>query len=205
MLPSPIDVSRPLAPATATWPGDAPFSCGFSARRADGGVNVGWTRASVHVGTHVDAPFHFDDHGATADRLPLPAFHGPCRVVRVREGGAIPADAVGSLRDDERVLLRTQESVDATAFPRRFAWPTQALADALGAARAPLLGTDAPSMDAFDAKDLRTHRALAEAGIQILENLDLTGVAEGRYTLAAFPLRLVGMDGAPVRAVLLPE
>lgn len=195
-----LDVTRPLT--DAPWPGDVPFECGWTMRRAAGdSVDVGWIRSSVHNGTHVDAPLHVLDGGASVDRLPLEAFDGPCRVVTVPALGPIGPRHVGPLAAGERLLLRTGAR-PTSAFPDEFAWPDEDLVRALAAADAPLLGTDAPSMDAKTSKDLASHRALARAGIQMLENLDLARVVDGRYHLTAFPLKAVGLDGAPVRAVL---
>ena len=68
-----------------------------------------------------------------------------------------------------------------------------------------LLGLDLPSVDAIDSKDLRNHHALAAADIAIVEGLDLSEVEAGAYSLAALPLKIVGGDGAPVRAILWRE
>jgi len=61
------------------------------------------------------------------------------------------------------------------------------------------------SSQTFDSKTLAAHRALAEGGVAILENLVLDDVEPGRYTLVALPLRLVEADSSPVRAVLLED
>jgi len=66
-----------------------------------------------------------------------------------------------------------------------------------------LVGTDAPSVDAFDSADLPAHKALLGAGIAILENLLLDHAAPGAYELIALPLRLRDADASPVRAILL--
>ena len=65
-----------------------------------------------------------------------------------------------------------------------------------------LLGVDAPSVDARDARTLAVHRALFSGGAVVLENLDLSAVSPGDYELTAYPLRIAGLDAAPVRAVL---
>jgi arylformamidase len=65
-----------------------------------------------------------------------------------------------------------------------------------------LVGVDVPSVDAIDSKDLPIHRALDATGIRILESLDLRLVPHGYYNLVALPLRLIGADGSPVRALL---
>ena len=65
-----------------------------------------------------------------------------------------------------------------------------------------LLGVDAPSVDARDSKTLEVHHALFEGGAYVLENLDLRDVEDGEHELIAFPLKLLALDAAPVRAVL---
>jgi arylformamidase len=65
-----------------------------------------------------------------------------------------------------------------------------------------LLGLDVPSVDRIDSKDLPIHHALGSHGIAILESVDLTRVEPGVYELIALPLKVVGADGSPVRAVL---
>jgi arylformamidase len=103
------------------------------------------------------------------------------------------------------VLFRTREVIDPDVFPETVTVVTPALAERLGAARARLLGTEAPSVDPIDSKTLEAHRALARGGVAILENIVLTHVPPGRYTLIALPLRLVEADSSPVRAVLMTE
>ncbi|MFP4201197.1 MAG: cyclase family protein, partial [Clostridia bacterium] len=68
-----------------------------------------------------------------------------------------------------------------------------------------LIGTDGPSVDAFDSKTLPAHKACGRCGINILEFLDLSQVAGGEYRLLAAPLKIAGADGSPVRALLIPE
>jgi arylformamidase len=66
-----------------------------------------------------------------------------------------------------------------------------------------LLGIDTDSMDAFDSKELPAHKRLLHHGVAILEGIDLSQVEAGEYELVALPLRLVGADASPVRAVLV--
>ncbi|MBO0698673.1 MAG: cyclase family protein, partial [Zavarzinella sp.] len=114
-----IDVSRPLAAGTACWPGDVPFSFRPGSTIAGGaGVNVGAVETSVHAATHCDAPFHFDDAGATVDRLPLDVFVGPAWVVDVC-GAARWVERLAALdfSTAPRVLFRTGGWPDTTRFP----------------------------------------------------------------------------------------
>ena len=89
------------------------------------------------------------------------------------------------------------------SFPNAFPHFTPAAAVWLAArAGLQLVGLDTFSVDAPDSKDLAAHRALFQGGLAVLEELDLSQVPAGRYELAALPLRLVGADASPVRAVL---
>lgn len=204
------DISRPVAPGIPVWPGDTPYAFGFVAEIAKGSsVNVGRVTMSVHTGAHTDAPLHFQDGAPDMASVPLARYLGPCVVAEVRPrgpGGITPdllAGSVdGALRRTRRLLLRcyTERPV---AFDEHMTHATPALADWLAARGAVLLGIDTDSMDAFDSKDLPAHHRLMQHGIAILEGLDLSQVAPGEYELIALPLRLVGADASPVRAVLV--
>ena len=67
-----------------------------------------------------------------------------------------------------------------------------------------LVGIDTPGVDLYAAADLPVHRRLAEHGIASIEGLRLDHVLPGEYELIALPLRLVGCDASPLRAVLRP-
>lgn len=202
------DISVLVRPGTPEWPGDAPFTCGWSCRLSEGAsVNLSHTAGSPHVGTHADAPLHVRDGAPASDALPLDAFIGEALVVDV-------SDALGdelnlaehdrALRGCTRLLLRTGRTIADGPFPD--AWPalSAATAGALVRLGLRLLGVDAPSVDERESKTLDVHHALFNGGAYVLENLDLRGVPSGRYELVAAPQRLAGLDAAPVRALLRP-
>jgi arylformamidase len=66
-----------------------------------------------------------------------------------------------------------------------------------------LVGVDYLSIEQFHSGHHRTHRTLLEQGIVIVEGLLLHEPPAGDYHLRCLPLRLVGLDGAPARAVLV--
>lgn len=210
-----FDISRPLRTQLAGWPGDTPLNFRLVWRQSDGAsVNLGRLITSVHAGTHADAPFHFGG-AVTADALPLGAFLGPACVLDVSHAAAAGiitladlAPVLPLLPGAPRLLLHTGAWPNDEAFPA--AVPVLDAPEAVPVLRARgvvLVGVDVPSVDALNSRVLPVHHALAGAGIQILEGLDLSrvplgpgGVAE--YELIALPLNIVGADGAPVRAVL---
>src|SRR3982074_1966114 len=87
-------------------------------------------------------------------------------------------------------------------FTTDFAALSPELVEALHGHGVRLVGIDTPSVDLFDSKDLPAHRAFLRRDMAILEGLVLKDVPEGVYELIALPLRLVGFDASPVRAVL---
>ena len=201
-----LDISVLVDESTPAWPGDTPYSCRWTWDVARGdSVNVSCLNGSPHVGTHADAPFHVDRRWPASDALPLDAFSGPATVVDVPpRAGPLSLASLGLAngRPVERLLLRTGRSVAGGRFPDGWPWLEESAVAALLDHGLRLLGVDAPSVDSWDSKSLPVHRALFQGGAVVLENLDLRSAAPGDYHLTAYPLRLAGMDAAPVRAVL---
>lgn len=202
------DISVELAIGTPEWPGDTPYSCGWTASIADGSsVNLSTLTTSPHVGTHADAPVHVRDGWPGAHELPLDAFYGPAVVIDVTNvaGDLSFADiqpAIAPYRL-ERLLLKTGRSIATGTFPDE--WPTlsESCAQQLVGMGIRLIGTDAPSVDSKESKSLPVHKMLFSGNAFILENLDLRRIAAGPYDLMAFPLKVMALDAAPVRAVLI--
>lgn len=202
-----IDISIALGASTPEWPGDTPFSCGWSWQLATGAsVNVSAFTTSPHVGTHADAPLHVREGAASSERLPLDAFLGLVVVVNLaRHVGVIDRQVLRDAGLDTappRLLLRTDRTIARGVFPSD--WPVLSVACAaeLAADGLKLLGVDCPSVDERESKDLAVHHALFDGGAFILENLDLSQVPSGHYELVALPIKLAGLDAAPVRAIL---
>nr|WP_184108689.1 cyclase family protein [Deinococcus metalli] len=205
-----LDISRALTPNHPNWPGDADFTVTPGLRIAGGdSVNTGVLSTSTHTGTHVDAPWHYDDAGARLEDVPLDAWVGGCAVLDVRGravGGLLPAAVLDALPTSlpPRLLLHTGQPAHWTAFPRDFVALSPALVREAARRGVRLIGTDAPSVDPLESKTLDAHAACRDTGTFILEGLNLSAVPEGHYTLVCLPLPLHGADGAPARAILLP-
>lgn len=201
------DVSRPISPETAVWPGDRPFERTWTERIREGAtVNLSAITLSPHTGTHADAPYHVDDAGRPTDALPLEAYLGPATVVELRGVDALTEDHLADLDLSaiERLLIRTATSdLDAETWPARFLTLTADVAERFGEEGVRLVGVDSPSVDPQESQTLDAHKTLARHGVVHLENLWLRDVPPGDYWLSALPLRLEGLDAAPVRAVLM--
>ncbi len=200
------DITRPLFPGTAVFPGDAPVSLieTMAMRRGDA-CNVTALTLSAHAGTHVDAPRHCADGSLGVDALALDALVGPARVVSLAAHGAITLDSIQALPLEGvlRLLLHTPASdIPNDVLPTEFAYLAPEAADWLGCRGIRLIGTDAPSVDEASSVELPVHHVFLSQGTVIVENLCLRGVPDGDYELIALPLKLVGGDGAPARVIL---
>lgn len=200
-----IDISQPLQNNCAEWPGDTPFNYEVAFKKEDtGSVNIGKLTTSTHMGTHIDAPFHFSNEGEKVHELPVDLYIGHARVIDltgVSEVGyaeLVNVDFGGA----EKILLKTGKREDFTVFPADFVTIQADLAPLLKERGVRLIGIDSPSVDPEMSKTLDAHHALYENNVMILENIVLDEVEAGDYELIALPLKIVGADGSPVRAVL---
>jgi arylformamidase len=201
------DVTRTINPSLAVWPGDTSFSAKPLLRISEGAsVNLATLTVSTHTGAHADAPYHFDDADLTIEKVPLAPYIGPATLVTVQreEGALVPADFPSLEWDQVKRLLvhSTASARPAAEFPTRFVYPSPDLAEFMARYGIVLFGSDAPSMDDMNSKSLPGHKALRRNGLAVLEGLDFTGVPDGVYELIALPLKLEGVDGSPVRAIL---
>jgi arylformamidase len=194
-----IDISVPIHSGMVTYPGDPQVLLERVESIPDGAsANVSRLDMGVHTGTHVDAPLHFLEGTAGTNELSLDVLNGPCEVV---ETARLDVSAVESVpAGTERVLFKTPNSEiwALDAFPDEYERFDGAGASALVDRGVKLVGVDFLSVG-----DHEAHRILLAAGIVPLEGLDLRGVESGTYELHCLPLRLLGSDGAPARAILI--
>jgi arylformamidase len=199
------DITPPITAALKVWPGDTPPTREVLLDMNRGAtVTLSTLHATVHLGAHADGPNHYGPDAPGIEARPLDDYLGVCQVINLRIGRgtragvadlAVPVQA-------KRVVFRTGTFPDPTVFNEDFAALEPELVRWLNDRGVRLVGIDTPSVDLFDSKDLPSHRAFLERDMAILEGLVLTGVPEGLYELIALPLRLVGFDASPVRAVL---
>jgi arylformamidase len=198
------DITIPLQASIAVWPGDVPYRYEFSSTTAAGdGMNLGAVTMSAHTGAHADAPFHFRADGQRMEEVDLLAYVGRAVLVDVTGCNPIrPNDIPKFQPGPVRLLLKTGGWMDYSRFPTAIPVLAPETPVYLREAEVVLIGVDVPSVDAIESKELPNHRALDACGIRILESLYLAEAPPGEYELIALPLKLVGADGSPVRAIL---
>jgi arylformamidase len=206
------DVSLPISSDLPTWPGDPKIIIDrFSKIEAGADANVTQISMCVHVGTHVDAPFHFLGGDAlTVDRMPLNLLTGRAYVLQLpNEADSINADILKQAQippRTRRLLFKTRNSAlwsqpDAK-FDQDFVAVSADGAQFLVEHGIKLVGVDYLSVAPFSAP-VPTHRILLQAGIAVVEGLDLSKVSSGRYSMYCLPLKITGADGAPARVILI--
>jgi arylformamidase len=200
------DISAPVQTGTPVFPGDTPYQQQWATTLGPGcPVSVSTLTLSPHVGTHADAPLHYDAQGASTGELDLTPYLGPCRVIHAIGAGPLVqwshlAHALDRL--PARVLVRTYTRMPVDRWdPHLTAFAPQTI-ERLAALGVLLVGIDTASIDPADSKTLDSHQVIRRLNLRVLENLVLDEVPEGDYELIALPLKLMTADASPVRAVL---
>lgn len=192
-----------------TYAGEPGPALAFHSLLARGdSANVSALSLGSHTGTHVDAPYHFLDGAPGVETLPLDALVGPSRVVQYEGRSHISAadlDRADISTGTERLLFKTPNGRfwDDADFHTDFIGLAGDAAHWLVARGVRLVGIDYLSIEQFRSPTHEVHRTLLEAGVVILEGLDLRSVPPGDYFLVCAPLKVVAADGAPARVFLL--
>ncbi len=200
------DISLKLSGETVRWVTAAPFELEERRRMSKGDPNNSSAlNMSVHSGTHIDAPFHFVADGITIDQLPVDRFIGPTLVYAVEAERYITKEHVAGIRLDgaTRVLFKTRNSalLHKQEYDPDFVAFSVEAAQSLVELGVELVGLDYLSVAHAD-EQVPVHRAFLDHGVVLLEGIDLSAVAPGRYELMCLPIPLGDSDGAPCRAVL---
>jgi arylformamidase len=205
-----IDVSVTVRHDMPHWPGNPPivFERTTDIGRGDD-CNASHLAMGVHSGTHMDGPVHFL-HGAVGlDAMPLEATIGEARVIEISDPREITVEELvpHRPRSGERLLFRTANSTRCWAsdtFVEDFVYISEPAALHLAETGVRTVGVDYLSVGGYRADGARVHRILLEAGIWIIEGLDLSAARAGRYEMICLPVKLHNSDGAPARAILRP-
>lgn len=217
--PSPlgwIDISPVITERIGVFPGDVPFARDVSYDFVKGDhLLLSSIRSTLHLGAHADGPNHYSASGEGIGERDLSIYFGPCLVVHTtaKRGMCIGRQhlaetwvkALTQAFPVSRILFRTESFPDPDNWNHDFCSIEPELIEDLARAGVRLVGIDTPSIDPENSKSLSAHQVVAKHDLAILEGLVLRDVSEGYYTLMALPLRLIGADASPVRAVLFRD
>ena len=199
------DISPPITENMPVWPGDTPPSREvlLDMKKGDN-LTLSTLHGTVHLGAHADGPNHYGKDARSIDQQPLDIYLGPCQVIKVDvpRNTRITMDMIPIDITEPRVLFSTGTFPDPNQWNDDFAALAPELIDSLAGKGVKLIGIDAPSVDLFESKDLPAHHMFLKHDLAILEGIVLEGVPDGVYELIALPLKLVGFDASPVRAIL---
>lgn len=206
------DISITISPDMPVWPGQPKVVLKRISKISDGdNANVSRLELSVHTGTHLDAPNHFlDQDKTTVEQLDLKTLTGRAYVLHLPDEVDLITRSV--LENAEipprtrRLLLRTRNSKQwaqqVKQFDKDFVAIDASGAEYLTERGVRLVGVDYLSVAPFHA-GRPTHEILLGNWVVVVEGLDLSQISQGRYALYCLPLKLLGADGAPARAILI--
>ncbi|MDR4507006.1 MAG: cyclase family protein [Candidatus Brocadiaceae bacterium] len=201
------DITLPLSETTITWPGDPALSIKkvrFVSQ--DDTCTISELKLGTHCGTHIDAPYHFDESGITVDQIPLERLIGIATVFSIKNKEKIDLEEVKLLKleNTKKVIFKTINSTywKLSEFKKEFVYITKDAAHYLVDSGVMLVGIDYLSVEKWNSSHFDVHRMLLREGIIILEGLDLGNVEAGNYELIALPLKIKGGDGSPARVIL---
>jgi arylformamidase len=191
-----IDITRCVQEAPI-YPGSPPVLVVQTNDMSKGApFNTSMITSGSHMGTHADATRHFIKESTVGiDQMELFRYYGSCRVLTVPSESMIAtSDLEGRIDGCERLILHGGGN----------SFLTKEAADYIVSKGVVTLVTDAMSIGSMD-NDTEIHRIILSQGIAVIENVILDGVNDGDYILSAFPIKIGGCDGAPVRAVLIKD
>lgn len=209
------DVTVPISELMPVWPGDPRVKIDRVSSIAKGdSYNTSRLSLGSHTGTHLDAPYHFVEQGLTVDKLPLDLLIGPAFVAEIDglESNTIEVFDLARLhfpKSTTRLFLKTTNSFfwedRLSEFEYEYIHLGPKTAEWLVKRGIQLLGVDYLSVEAFGTYEHRVHHTLLQAGVVIIEGLNLSRVPAGGCQVMCLPLRIEGGDGAPARVVVIRE
>ncbi|NLX64580.1 MAG: cyclase family protein, partial [Clostridiaceae bacterium] len=161
---------------------------------------------SLHTGTHMDSPLHMIEGGENIESISLEQVITRCRVIDLTDADEKISKIdleTKEIRENDFILLKTKNSTE-NILEGNFIYLDKTGAEYLRDKKIKGVGIDSLGIER-DQPAHETHITLFEAGIVILEGLKLDQVDEGEYFLFAAPLKIKGVEAAPVRAVLLSD
>ncbi|MEM2637242.1 MAG: cyclase family protein [Candidatus Korarchaeota archaeon] len=204
MMVTLIDVTLPIHEKMVIYPGDIPPSF---VKETNGAFNISRIVMSSHCGTHIDAPAHIGKE-TTVESIPLERLMCTTYVVAIYSQMQvnIPHIKKSGIKKNAGILIKTGEGKYLAEGVLRdtHVYITEDVAKWLVYDREiKIIGIDSLSVEPPDSSKI--HTIFLNAGIPIIEGLYLEHVPEGRYQMFALPIKLLSLDAAPARVVLVPK
>jgi arylformamidase len=207
-----IDISLPLVNGMPVYSNNVPLSVSIHQSMPPSATQLSSITMGSHTGTHIDAPGHAVAGAPMLDGIALETFVGPARVLDfslvTSAGGAVSLEMLKdkNIQRGERILLKTFNSTRGfDNFYEDYVYLSGDAADYLAEIGVTLVGIDALSIKQRGSTDHRPHTSLLSQNIPVIEGLNLSKVAEGVYELYCLPLKFIGIDGSPARAILIEQ
>ncbi len=201
-----IDISMNLDEKTVVWKYDAQPKLEALARIPKDPVNFTWLNFGSHAGTHIDAPFYLFNNKWTSDQVPFDRLIGRCQVIDLTHiDDIITAKDLEKIKiTQQKILMKTKNSYDPMiAFNPNHIAMDESAAKYLVGIGVQTLGYDYQSFERDGKCDI--HRILLEKDIVVIDNLRLIEAKPKEYQLICLPIKIIGIDGAPTRAILIDE
>lgn len=207
-----IDISISLSSDTLIYPGDPKPEIGLLFSLKNGDIaNVGYLKNGIHHGTHVDVPYHFKDDGMKFHEIPMDYWVGKVYVADLTcvEKCIKDVDLKDiPLGEYKRILFKTRNSAEymkKAEFSEDFVYLDKSACELIAGSGVKTVGLDYITIDPHGSESFPAHKTLLYNGVCIIESINLDEVEQGEYYLVCLPLKLIGTDGAPARAILLKK
>ncbi|MGI9554317.1 MAG: cyclase family protein [Thermodesulfobacteriota bacterium] len=203
-----IDISLPIHTGRIVWPGDPEVQVSKLLQIEKGDIcNTSHITTPVHVGTHVDAPLHFIDGGDGIEKLPISSLAGKAKVIEIKNEKEVPLEEIqnSGIVEGDIVLFKTINStgyLKEEQFNEDYVYLSTKAAEFLVSRKISTVGIDYYSIAGVNSNLIECHQVLLGAGVTIVEGLDLSAISPGIYDFVCLPLKIVGSDGAPARAII---
>lgn len=205
------DVSMPIKNSMLIWPGDKGVAIENLKTFNKDGVKLTHFSFGSHTGTHVDAPNHFLEAGLGVDEISLEKLIGRCFVIdltKIKSLEILPQHLEKrDIKNGDRILFRTGNFslLKQSSFPKSYVSLSEDAAKFLVDKGVWLVGTDFLGIEKRGNPNHPVHKILLSNGVVVVEGLDLSEIKEGVYDIICLPLRIVGTDGSPARAILIKK
>ncbi len=206
-----LDLTREISEETQVFPAYPKVHVLLWAKHDVHGFRSEVLYAVTHVATHIDAPLHFKEDGASIDELPLDLFTGYAVVVNAEGHHAVPREVLeeeleraGFVEGDAVFIYTGWEHVyGKPEYITRCPGLTREAALLLVERKAKIVGMDSPSIDPAESTTFDAHHVLLGSGVLVIENLcNLKDITGRRLRFYAFPLKIKGATASPARVVV---